>query len=219
MNDLVDSSNALAGAAIAAAAAPSDPADQYAYNYIFQKLVSDENDLVGIVAYSIYKRQKIQWLEKFKNNNRGAEPTTEQLRVFNDISHTNIQGYKSQAEGILNDYMQGAVNEFAKEVVQKLNDDYEGRLHRLDELIEKGANQILTQHDGHVSDELAKHHKFWPGVVEHVVASAIVIFAAGLLLVALSAYFKGGRIDKAKDALLADTPAEAKKVPPRDDRP
>lgn len=44
------------------------------YNFIYSKLVDDENDILGIIAYSLYKRQKIEYIraiaEKF-----GREPT------------------------------------------------------------------------------------------------------------------------------------------------
>jgi superfamily II DNA or RNA helicase len=36
------------------------------YNYIFSKLVDDETDLIGLVAYCIYKNNKIGYIEKFK---------------------------------------------------------------------------------------------------------------------------------------------------------
>lgn len=36
------------------------------YNFIYSKLVESENDLIGHIAYSLYKQQKIQHIEDFK---------------------------------------------------------------------------------------------------------------------------------------------------------
>lgn len=35
------------------------------YNYIFSKLVNAEDDVVGLLAYAIYKQQKIEYIEDF----------------------------------------------------------------------------------------------------------------------------------------------------------
>lgn len=32
------------------------------YNYIYQELVTDENDILGKIAYSLSKRQKIEYI-------------------------------------------------------------------------------------------------------------------------------------------------------------
>lgn len=38
------------------------------YNFIYEKLVSSDDDLIGLVAYSIYKRHKIDLLMELKKN-------------------------------------------------------------------------------------------------------------------------------------------------------
>ena len=48
------------------------------YNYIFSKLVDDETDLIGLVAYGIYKNNKIGYIEKFKEK-QGREPSEDEL--------------------------------------------------------------------------------------------------------------------------------------------
>ena len=54
------------------------------YNYIFKKLVDDETDLIGLVAYGLYKNNKIEYLEKFKDKN-GREPTEDELELLMNI--------------------------------------------------------------------------------------------------------------------------------------
>lgn len=49
------------------------------YNFIYSKLVTDENSFAGFIAYCLYKQRKIAWIETFKKQNEGREPTDKQL--------------------------------------------------------------------------------------------------------------------------------------------
>lgn len=80
------------------------------YNYIFKKLVDDETDLIGLVAYGLYKNNKIEYLEKFKDKN-GREPTEDELELFNEHSCTDssLHNYIKVAETNINDLMNETV--------------------------------------------------------------------------------------------------------------
>ena len=39
------------------------------YNFIYSKLVDDKDDIVGHIAYSLYKNEKIEFIEAFKKEN------------------------------------------------------------------------------------------------------------------------------------------------------
>lgn len=45
------------------------------YNYIYEKLVTSEDDVLGLIAYGMYKQHKIEFISKIKedNNNPLAE--------------------------------------------------------------------------------------------------------------------------------------------------
>ena len=36
------------------------------YNFIYSKLITGKDDVVGMLAYSIYKQHKIEFIEDFK---------------------------------------------------------------------------------------------------------------------------------------------------------
>lgn len=36
------------------------------YNYIYEQLVKSEDDIAGIISYSVYKRQKIKFVHDYK---------------------------------------------------------------------------------------------------------------------------------------------------------
>lgn len=41
------------------------------YNFIYEELVRYDGDMVGRIAYSIYKREKIAFIEQYKKANGG----------------------------------------------------------------------------------------------------------------------------------------------------
>ncbi|NHB91856.1 hypothetical protein C5469_06720 [Photorhabdus cinerea] len=40
------------------------------YNYIYELLVDSDDDIHGIISYSVYKRQKIQFIKDFKQKHQ-----------------------------------------------------------------------------------------------------------------------------------------------------
>ena len=91
------------------------------YNYIFKKLVDDETDLIGLVAYGLYKNNKIEYLEKFKDKN-GREPTEDELELFNEHSCTDssLHNFIKVAETNINDLM----NETVYQEVEKQKKEF-----------------------------------------------------------------------------------------------
>jgi len=56
------------------------------YNHIYNALVADDNDIVGKLAYSQYKRQKIEYILAFKEKH-GELPNDADLAAFHDMSN------------------------------------------------------------------------------------------------------------------------------------
>ena len=44
--------------------------------------VEDENDLIGHIAYSLYKSNKIKYIEQYKEKNGGTTPKESDLEIF-----------------------------------------------------------------------------------------------------------------------------------------
>ena len=49
------------------------------YNFIYSKLVTDDNGLSGFIAYCLYKQEKITWIEDFKKAHNNIPPTDKQI--------------------------------------------------------------------------------------------------------------------------------------------
>lgn len=74
------------------------------YNFIYEKLVSSEDDLVGLIAYGIYKKHKIEFITNIKEECQ-REPLSEECRSFFVASTTpsQLEKYRNQAETMLSE--------------------------------------------------------------------------------------------------------------------
>ena len=69
------------------------------YSFVYNKVVHDDADIIGHIAYSMYKDEKIRFIEDFKNKHNGSYPTEDDIKYFNDINSTDssIERYRSSA--------------------------------------------------------------------------------------------------------------------------
>ena len=68
----------------------------------YSTLVRGDADLIGHVAYALYKRDKLKFCDAFASK-YGRRPSTDEVGVFIASSNldTRIDGYRSQAETLL----------------------------------------------------------------------------------------------------------------------
>lgn len=103
------------------------------YNFIYRKLVQDRDDIVGHVAYSLYKENKIQFIENFKKEHGGIEPGDKDFEAFHKISclPDNINNYKRSAVELLRSFMNELLAEEAKEIENNVFRNHEDMLKRI----------------------------------------------------------------------------------------
>jgi hypothetical protein len=84
------------------------------YNYIYSKLVEEDSDLIGHIAYSLYKKSKIEYIEKKKSD--GEALTDTELIPFNDFSssESSIESYRIKAELIVQGFIENVLDEELK---------------------------------------------------------------------------------------------------------
>ncbi|HCG5914074.1 hypothetical protein P3592_15805 [Vibrio parahaemolyticus] len=87
------------------------------YNFIYDQLVDSEDDIHGIISYSVYKRQKIQFIKDFKAKNDGNDPSEGDLKPFNDLSMSDAQleFYKSEATVLTQSFLENVLEADLKE--------------------------------------------------------------------------------------------------------
>jgi hypothetical protein len=77
----------------------SEPAS---YNVVYEKLVIRDDDLVGLLAYALYKQRKRAWIIDFKTQ-QARPPTADEERSFliGETTSSRLGDYRQQAESIL----------------------------------------------------------------------------------------------------------------------
>lgn len=73
------------------------------FNFIFKELVNGDDDIVGLLAYSLYKKEKISWIQNFKKSHDKRDPNEEEISSFHDACNTKerLSSYKKDAVSLL----------------------------------------------------------------------------------------------------------------------
>lgn len=68
------------------------------YNFIFKELTGgDSNNILGLIAYSIYKNDKIKFIEDWESNNNGELCPDDEINRFHKDSMRRILHYRELA--------------------------------------------------------------------------------------------------------------------------
>lgn len=94
------------------------------FNYIYSELVKTPDDLLGLFAYSIYKKEKIEYIKRFQEETGKIPMAGEDLADFHRQSMARCDQYRCLAEQSMEKF-QGAV--FAS-AVQELDRQYSDKL-------------------------------------------------------------------------------------------
>ena len=83
--------------------------------------MNDPKDIVGHVAYSLYKAEKIEFIEAFKRDHDGAEPTEDDLDHFHRSSSVSgsVERYRLSANRMLLAMMDNVISNASKEIDQQ----------------------------------------------------------------------------------------------------
>ena len=171
------------------------------YNWIYKELVKDPDDAVGAIAYVLYKRDKIAFIEAtFSTYSRN--PTPDELKVFHTQTclPAKIETYRAQAEQLAEAFLNAGV---AKRV-----QDFE------DEVRESVLNQNISA----VLDELKSRKSFraWVGdVVGNLGVNILTIVVIGALLGGYQAVAKfNANIEKIANVPAIAEPSASHVIPP-----
>lgn len=100
------------------------------YNFIYKQLVEKESDILGNIAYSLYKADKIKFIEDFKAKNGGKEPTEADFQPFHNTCcmDANIKRYKMQALNILQGFLDDTLSSTTKQIEDDLERNFRKEL-------------------------------------------------------------------------------------------
>ena len=92
---------------------------------IFDDMIEDDNDFVGKVAYSLYKQEKVAWVQHFEFQNK-VYPTTAEIEKY---FHTptarpeSIKRFRSEAELVVSRFINVTLSEELASYKETLKDD------------------------------------------------------------------------------------------------
>lgn len=87
------------------------------YNWIYERLVQNENDLVGAIAYVLYKQQKIEFIEGIERAS-GTDPSPEQWAEFHRLTclDSSILNYQKRAEDLVNQFLRNMLSSHVEQL-------------------------------------------------------------------------------------------------------
>lgn len=98
-------------------------------NFIYSKLVHDDDDIIGMIAYGIYKKHKIEFIESIKKAH-GREPNSDEWHAFAISTNTSSQlgKYISQAETMLATFVMDTAGEQIKDAEHSMLEQYQANI-------------------------------------------------------------------------------------------
>lgn len=173
-------------------------------DYAYFQLVTAENDFLGMIAYTKYKKSKIEYIEKYFAEN-GGYPDDEQLKEYQkqQCLDTNISNYRKAAEYFLNAYLTLYVEDKDKELKDKSDElnkkenelnKKAAELNRKNEKMNKKISGFETK-----KRNSKKEHGFIYGVAQSLVASFIILVISVFIL--LSSKFQESLAQKITDKI------------------
>lgn len=172
------------------------------YNFIYSALIKGDDDLVGHIAYSIYKSKKVAFIKDFKDQ-KLKEPSESDLESFHDTSRQHLDSYLLEAKEILHTYTQATLSDYATGIENQAK-----------EKVATARQNYITKLE--TSAERMKP-RFWPGVIQSLVGSIGFTFFLGFLCIVLFGAVHGidGITSLAKEVLNASFD-QASILPPPD---
>lgn len=83
---------------------------------VFNRLVENDDDFLGLIAYSLYKRHKIEWIQRHPHDN----PAT-----FKQVACTpqQVGMYRDQAEQFTKHFVEDSLHQLGAEMKESISHD------------------------------------------------------------------------------------------------
>lgn len=141
-------------------------------NSAYYKLVKDDNDYVGMVAYTFYKKSKIAYIRELQKDGSIPDEEIDSLLVTWQQSKCNdeeLKALRNTAVSHVADFSTKLIEQKSKEIIEK-----EKKLIKREKRIEKQESQLKSQ------------KYFLYGVVQSIVASFIFMILTIIVYLCLN---------------------------------
>ena len=154
---------------------------QRKYSYIYSKLVTSDNDFIGIVAYALYKKDKVKFIADFKYTH-GIDPTEADLESFTKECNGEyaLIGLRTKAEQ--------TVNAFAKSLLKQEIDSLSPEI--VDSVLKGKQKEVEDIYKKKISEQEGpwQWKSFISGALQSVLGTIIFLFLLYLLFVVAKGY-------------------------------
>lgn len=103
---------------------------EMATHRMYSNTVQSDDDIIGLVAYGLYKKHKIEFFNKVRKDKGGAEPSESEIAAFIQAASTEsqIKTYRDQAERILMDVVANVTEEQIQQTSREMLESYETKI-------------------------------------------------------------------------------------------
>lgn len=142
--------------------------DHTNHYFFFSQIVADDDDFIGFVAYTIYKKNKIEYIEQFKIDN-SRPPTDEELLRWQheECTDNKKKNYRSLAENKVNQF----INELRGKREKELKKEKEENDERRKELDKRERNINNREKYCNVKSK----YQFGSGILQSFIATLIYV--------------------------------------------
>lgn len=111
---------------------------------VYKALVQNENDLVGLVAYALYKRDKIQFIRTI-HGEVGRPPNQDQLDCFTiaALLDSQIAALRTQSEKLLETFTEAMLEEAAEGIVAEYQSELTAELRKSKSWTRAAAENLI----------------------------------------------------------------------------
>lgn len=154
------------------------------YNKVFESLVEGDADIVGLIAYGLYKEYKRNQYLVIKSTKK-RNPNKTELKQIEDFVLNNINEYKKKANELLDISIEQAIITNKATIYETYFKDYGVRI------FEGKLDRFTSRY---------KPKSFWYDLLMETLGNlawVIIIFVISVLI-----YFNNGGIQKLKDKVI-----------------
>lgn len=156
------------------------------YNDIYDLLIDGDSDVMGVIAYAFYKKDKVEWIKKHIET-YGERPDETQLKAFYESASTSVSldGYKQQAKEILTEYVSD-LRESLENDVEEMSHELEEKLEQLEyeyqEQLEDYKKELNKDYDEKLVEKIQGIYEepFMMSIVKSVVGSIVFVLFVGV---------------------------------------
>jgi hypothetical protein len=153
----------------------SDVKKRYIHSDIYDRLVDDDDDLIGLVAYGLYQSEKRRWIKNFETKN-GRTPSEDEVKAFCFIyDNEMLNKLMSESDDLIFRVTEERIKERIAEVAARAFN--ERAIKEISDLNTKFATE--TAKIAHLVGKLSgyKHH-----VIGHILGFLVLAGASAIVL-------------------------------------